>query len=211
MVVMEYSEFNPIHLDAIREVVNIGAGNAATALSEMLGKPVDMGVPNVELVSIYDISERFGPEEDFVAAIYTHAEGAFPCNLIFVQDEDAAQGLVDAMFVARMNTDGREFPPEMRDSALGELGNIVLSSFLNAVSRMIGSDALSISVPGVAHDMLGAILQFVASIFAQSGELALLVNTTLQLEQDGSDLKGNLMMVPDPGALETLLAKLGVL
>jgi len=208
---MEYTDFSPLHLDAIREVVNIGAGNAATALSDMLAQPVDMGVPRVELVSIYEVSEHFGPPEDLVAAVYTHAEGAFPCNLIFIQDEEAAQGMVDAMFVSRMDTDGREFPQEMRDSALSELGNIILSSFLNAVSRMIGSDSLSISVPGVAHDMLGAILEFVASIFAQSGELALLVNTTLKLEQEGADIKGNIMMVPDPGALEILLSKLGVL
>lgn len=208
---MEYSEFSPFHLDAISEVVNIGAGNAATALSEMLGKPVEMGIPNVELASIYEVPERFGHVEEHVAAIYTHGEGAFPCNLIFIQNEDAAQDLVDAVFMSRMNTDGREFPLEMRDSALGELGNIVLSSFLNAVSRMIGSDAISVSVPGVAHDMLGAILEFVASIFAQAGEMALLVNTTLQLEQGGTGLKGNLMMVPDPGALEALLGKLGVL
>ncbi|MCF4113969.1 MULTISPECIES: chemotaxis protein CheC [Dethiosulfovibrio] len=208
---MEYTDFSPLHLDAIREVVNIGAGNAATALSDMLAQPVDMGVPRVELVSIYEVSEHFGPPEDLVAAVYTHAEGAFPCNLIFIQDEEAAQGMVDAMFVSRMDTDGRDFPQEMRDSALSELGNIILSSFLNAVSRMIGSDSLSISVPGVAHDMLGAILEFVASIFAQSGELALLVNTTLKLEQEGADIKGNIMMVPDPGALEILLSKLGVL
>ncbi|EFC90301.1 CheC, inhibitor of MCP methylation [Dethiosulfovibrio peptidovorans DSM 11002] len=208
---MEYNDFSPLHLDAIREVVNIGAGNAATALSEMLGKPVVMGVPDVELVSIYEVSERFGPPEDFVAAVYTHGEGTFPCNLIFIQDEEAAQGMVDAMFISRMNTDGRDFPPEMRDSALSELGNIILSSFLNAVSRMIGSESISISVPGVAHDMLGAILEFVASIFAQSGELALLVNTTLKLDQEGTDIKGNIMMVPDPGALEILLSKLGVL
>ncbi|MCF4150638.1 chemotaxis protein CheC [Dethiosulfovibrio sp. F2B] len=208
---MEYNDFSPLHLDAIREVVNIGAGNAATALSEMLGKPVDMGVPDVELVSIYEVSEHFGPPEDFVAAVYTHGEGTFPCNLIFIQDEEAAQGMVDAMFISRMNTDGRDFPPEMRDSALSELGNIILSSFLNAVNRMIGSESISISVPGVAHDMLGAILEFVASIFAQSGELALLVNTTLKLDQEGTDIKGNIMMVPDPGALEILLSKLGVL
>jgi len=208
---MEYTDFSPLHLDAIREVVNIGAGNAATALSDMLAQPVDMGVPRVELVSIYEVSEHFGSPEDFVAAVYTHAEGAFPCNLIFIQDEEAAQGMVDAMFISRMDTDGRDFPQEMRDSALSELGNIILSSFLNAVSRMIGSDSLSISVPGVAHDMLGAILEFVASIFAQSGELALLVNTTLKLEQEGADIKGNIMMVPDPGALEILLSKLGVL
>lgn len=208
---MEYTDFSPLHLDAIREVVNIGAGNAATALSDMLAQPVDMGVPRVELVSIYEVSEHFGPPEDLVAAVYTHAEGAFPCNLIFIQDEEAAQGMVDAMFISRMDTDGRDFPQEMRDSALSELGNIILSSFLNAVSRMIGSDSISISVPGVAHDMLGAILEFVASIFAQSGELALLVNTTLKLEQEGTDIKGNIMMVPDPGALEILLSKLGVL
>ncbi|PIE54286.1 MAG: chemotaxis protein CheC [Dethiosulfovibrio peptidovorans] len=208
---MEYTDFSSLHLDAIREIVNIGAGNAATALSDMLGQSIDMGVPNADIVSIYDVSEYFGSPEKFAAAIYTHGEGAFPCNLIFIQDEEMIQKLVDAVFMARMNTTGREFPEEMRDSCLAELGNIVLSSFLNAVSGMIGADPISISVPGVAHDMLGAILQFVAVIFAQTGEHALLMNTTLQLDGVDSKLKGNIMIVPEPGALEILLSKLGVL
>lgn len=208
---MEYNEFSPLHLDTIKEVINIGAGNSATALSELLEVPVNMGIPDVELVSIYEIAERFSPPEEIASAIYTHAEGAFPCNLIFIQNEENAQELVDAMFMARMSTDGRQFPPEMRDSALSELGNIILSSFLNAVSQMLGADPISISVPGVAHDMLGAIIQFVVSIFAQSGDMALLINTSLEFENSDESIKGRIMMVPDPGALEILLAKLGVM
>jgi chemotaxis protein CheC len=101
----------------------------------------------------------------------------------------------------------------MTDSALSEVGNIILSSFLNAVNMLIGTEH-QISVPGVAHDMLASILDVVASIFGQLGEMALVVNTELRvggLEDSERNISGNIVMLPDPDALELLLRKLQVL
>ena len=103
-----------------------------------------------------------------------------------------------------------DIPPEMRDSALTEVGNIILSSFLNAINVLMGGTH-SISVPGVAHDMMGAILQVIASIFGQTGEYALIVDTTLKVGDIEKNVSGKVVMLPDPGSLEILFRKLQVL
>ena len=100
----------------------------------------------------------------------------------------------------------------MTDSALTEVGNIVLSSFLNAINMLLGTQH-QISVPGVAHDMLSSILDVVASIYGQMGETALLVNTELSAEglEAGRKISGHIILIPDPDSLELLLRKLKVL
>ena len=103
-----------------------------------------------------------------------------------------------------------DLPDEMRDSVLTEVGNIILSSFLNAVNVLIGGTH-SISVPGVAHDMMGAVLEVVASIFGQAGEYAFLVDTTLKVSDLDRDVSGKVVLLPDPGSLEILFGKLQVL
>ena len=91
-----------------------------------------------------------------------------------------------------------EVPQEMTDSALTEVGNIVLSSFLNAINMLLGTQ-YQISVPGVAHDMLASILDVVASIYGQMGETALLVNTELKVEglEEGHKISGHIILIPD--------------
>jgi len=103
-------------------------------------------------------------------------------------------------------------PQEMFDSAIAEVGNIILSSFLNAINMLIDTRH-QISPPGVAHDMMASIMDVVASIFGQMGDMAVLVSTALRVGGPGSeqDISGNIVMLPDPDALELLLRKLQVL
>jgi len=208
---MDLANFSNLQLDAMREVGNIGAGNAATALSIMLARPVDMDVPKAELVSIYELAEYYGDPLTMVSAVFVRSEGEFTCSLIFIQEEDESRKLVDLLIGQQMGgMDPASVPEEMRDSALTEVGNIILSSFLNAINVLIGGTH-SISVPGVAHDMLGSILDVVASIFGQSGEHALIVDTSLKVENVEGRGSGKVVMLPDPGSLEILLGKLQVL
>ncbi len=207
---MELRDFSTFQLDAIREVGNIGTGNAATALSKLLDRTVDMDVPKAEIVSIYELGEHYGSPETVVAAVFVRSEGEFPCNLIFILEEHEAAMLVDLLLLQQMGSVMPELPDEIRDSALSELGNIVLSSFLNAINLLMGTTHM-ISVPGVAHDMLGSILDVVVSIYGQMGDTALIVNTSLMVSGADAQLSGKVIMIPDPGSLETLLGKLRVL
>ena len=211
---LDLSSFNHLQLDAIKEVGNIGTGNAATALSQLLSCMIDMDVPKADLVSIYSIAEYYGDPDSVVAAVFVRSLGEFGCSLIFIQNEEDANLMVDLLLKQQFGDIAHEeLPQEMIDSALSEVGNIILSSFLNAINMLIGTQH-QISPPGVAHDMQSSILDVVASIFGQMGEMAVLVNTALRVGEsdgEGRDISGNIIMLPDPDALELLLRKLQVL
>ena len=209
---LELSSFSNLQLDAIREVGNIGTGNAATALSKLLSRMIDMDVPKAELISIYELSGHYGDPAEVMAAIFVRSLGDFACSLIFIQKEREAEMMVDLLLKQQFGDSlPPDLPQEMLDSALSEVGNIILSSFLNAINLLIGTQH-QISVPGVARDMLSSILDVVASIFGQMGEMALVVNTELRVGGlEGENISGNIIMLPDPGAMELLLRKLQVL
>jgi chemotaxis protein CheC len=213
---LDLSSFNNLQLDAIREVGNIGTGNAATALSQLLSCMIEMDVPKADLVSIYALSEYYGDPNTLVGAVFVRSLGDFGCSLIFIQNEEDAAMMVDLLLKQQFGGLPKDnFPQDMLDSAFAELGNIILSSFLNAISMLIGIEH-QISVPGVAHDMLASILDVVASIFGQLGDMALVVNTGLRVggvdkDEKKRNISGHIVMLPDPDALELLLRKLQVL
>ncbi|MDR0649646.1 MAG: chemotaxis protein CheC [Synergistaceae bacterium] len=204
------SGFTSIHMDAIKEVGNIGTGNAATALSRLIGRVVEMDVPVAELVPIYEVPARYGSPETPVCAVLVRAEENFSCSLIFMIEEDKAETLADLIIPMDLSGMDLETRRQIRDSALSEQGNIILGAFLNALSMITGW-VLPTTTPAVARDMLGSIMDLAASMFGVIGESALLVRTNLIVKDLGQDLGGTVIMIPDPGSLETLLSKLGVL
>ncbi|MBQ3446838.1 MAG: chemotaxis protein CheC [Synergistaceae bacterium] len=210
----DIASFNALQLDAIKEVGNIGTGNAATALSGLLSRMIHMEVPKTEMVSIYELGEHYGDPLQIVGAVFVRSLGGFQCSLIFIQNEEDANLMVELLLKQQFGTfiPVGEIPQEMTDRALSEVGNIVLSSFLNAINMLLGTQH-QISVPGVAHDMLSSILDVVASIYGQMGETALLVNTELRVEglEEGRKISGHIILIPDPDALELLLKKLKVM
>ena len=206
---MEKESLSSLQLDALREVGNIGAGNAATALSGLLDRPVEMAVPQAKLVPIYELPQLYGAAESLICAVLVRAEGDFSCNLVFMMDEEKSQELADIL-VSSFHCDDEEMLCELRDSALSEVGNIVLGAFVNALSAFTGF-SLPVSVPAVAHDMLGALLDVVVAIYGISGDMALVVQTSLLVKGIERELGGHILMVPDPGKLPILLGKLGVL
>jgi chemotaxis protein CheC len=201
-----------IQLDAIREIGNIGAGNAATALSKLLGRVVEMDVPKVEMISIYELSEYYGSPTTPVASVFMHSEGKFSCSVVFIDSEIGAKEMIKMwlnVYCGGFTTE--DLPDEMLDSGLAELGNVIIGSLLGAINALIGTE-FQMSVPGVAHDMLGSILDVVASIFGTMGEYALVVSTTLRISgADSVNTDGNIIFLPNPEALELLLGKLQVL
>lgn len=204
------TEFTHMHLDAIREVGNIGTGNAATALSRLIGRPVDMDVPVAELVPIYEIAERYGSPETPVCAVLVRTEEDFCCSLLFMIGEEKANTLADLMIPMDLSTMDEGMRVQIRDSALSEQGNIILGAFLNALAQITGW-VLPTTTPAVAHDMLGSIMDLVAAMFGVIGDSAMLVKTSLRVMDLECDLDGTVIMIPDPGSLEVLLARLGVL
>jgi chemotaxis protein CheC len=203
-------EFTNIHMDAIREVGNIGTGNAATALSKLLERSVDMDVPVAELVPIYDITAHYGSPETPVCAVLIRTEEQFSCSLLFMANEEHAALMAGLMILLDISGMDDAAQIQIKDSAISEQGNIILGAFLNAVSQITGW-TLPTTTPAVAHDMLGSLMDLVAAMFGVMGESALLVKTNLHIRGLDEDIGGAVIMVPDPGSLETLLSTLGVL
>lgn len=209
----DISSLNSIQLDAIKEVGNVGAGNAATALSKLLGSVVDMDVPKAEMVSIYELADYYGASTTPVAAVFVRSEGKFSCSVIFISSEEGVPEMIEMWLKGQFG----EYAPknlsgDMIDSGLAEVGNIIIGSLLNAINVLIETTH-HISVPGVAHDMLGAVLDVVGSVYGMMGDVALVVNTTLRVGGAGNhvNVDGRIILIPDPDSLRLLLGKLQVL
>jgi len=192
-------------LDVLREVGNIGAGNAATALSTLLNKPVDMAVPTVNLLPFEAIAERVGGSEAVVIAIFLRVEGDAPGNMFFIISREQARRLLRDLlgFSAGEN----EEYSELELSALNEIGNILAGSYLSSLADFTGL-RMSPTVPSLAVDMAGAILSYGLLQFGTMGDDALLIDTTFLEGQQ--EAEGHFFLIPDPESFEKLFRALGV-
>jgi chemotaxis protein CheC len=193
------TQYSEIQLDALRELANIGSGTASTALSTMLGRSVDISVPNARALPFADAVEAAGPQEQDVTGIVLGIVGDMDGTvLLLVPPADA-----DAM--CRML--GVEPDDEYALSALGEIGNVVGTSYINALAAMTGM-RIEPTPPGTATDMLGAIVQSVLAGHAHAGDIALMLDSNLTVE--GEDCSISFLLVPEQGGVDELLTRLGL-
>ncbi|MFC3746315.1 chemotaxis protein CheC [Paenibacillus sp. GCM10012306] len=192
-------------MDVLKEVGNIGAGNAATALSQLLGKPIDMAVPKVQLLNFEEITEKVGGAEELVYAVFLRVEGEAPGNLFFILTPEAAVNLLSR--VAGIELSGGEELSEMELSALNEIGNILAGSYLSSLADFT-SLTMYPTVPALAMDMAGAILGYGLLQFGQMGDDALLIDTTFLEGQD--EIEGQFFLIPDPESFPKIFKSLGV-
>ena len=193
------SQYTELQLDALRELANIGSGTASTALSGMLGRSVDISVPTAQALPFAEAVEAAGPAEQDITAIVLGIVGEMQGTvLLLVPPADA-----DAM--CRML--GVEPDDEFALSALGEIGNIVGTSYINALAGMTGIE-MEPTPPATATDMLGAIVESVLAGAAMGGDVALLLDSNLVVE--GEDCSIAFLLVPDQGGVELLLERLGL-
>ncbi|MEC0373042.1 chemotaxis protein CheC [Paenibacillus chibensis] len=200
-----FKHFKEFKMDVLKEVGNIGAGNAATALSLLLNKPVDMAVPKVQLLSFEEISDKVGGAEKLVVAIFLRVEGDAPGNLFFILSPEAAKSLLNRL--VGIPLEGEGFFDEMEQSALCEIGNILAGSYLSSLADFTNL-SMSPTVPALAMDMAGAILSYGLLQFGQMGDDALLIDTTF-LEGD-HEVEGQFFLIPDPDSFSKIFKALGV-
>nr|WP_206764617.1 chemotaxis protein CheC [Paenibacillus larvae] len=192
-------------MDVLKEVGNIGAGHAATALSTLLSKPVDMTVPSVRLVPFESIAESVGGDEQIVLAVFLRVLGDAPGNMFFIMDTASAKNLLRSM--AGMDITSYEKFSEMEYSALGEIGNILVGSYVSSLADFTGL-SLSPTVPSLAIDMAGAVLSFGLLQFGQMGDQALLIDTKFLEGQE--EVRGHFFLIPDPESFGMIFSALGV-
>lgn len=191
-------------IDILKEIGNIGSGNAATALAKILDKKVDMKVPKVKILDFNDIPDILGGAEKTVVGIYFLMEGDVLGNILFMFNVESAKNLVDIIF---NRTNCKEELDEMDISALSEIGNILAASYVNSLSILTKLN-FKISIPSTSIDMAGAILSVPAIHFGQHGDKVLFIETEFL---EGEKLvSGDLFLIPDIESYETLLKSLGV-
>ncbi|AFM42689.1 chemotaxis protein CheC, inhibitor of MCP methylation [Desulfosporosinus acidiphilus SJ4] len=197
-------EVTQCQLDALREIGNIGSGHAATALSTLLQRRIDMSVPEVWAVPFEQITAIVGQLDTPQAVIYVKVEGSAPGKAVFFFPVESAEIVVQALFGSSEERD--LYSDEMAQSALKEVGNILVSSFLIALTEFSGVPLQS-SVPALSVDMIGALLD---AIFLEEGTLD---DTVLFIDTQLSGIpkiEGQFIFLPDEGSLQKLLGAMGL-
>ena len=192
------------YLDVLKELGNIGAGNATTALAQMLQCKVDMKVPQVRLLDFGEVGTLMGGEEQIMAGIYLCVEGDITGSIMFLLEKDAARHLVSKLM--GMELEGDTFS-EMETSALKEIGNIITGAYLNSLSTITNLKIYP-SIPDLTIDMAGAILSVPAIEFGTLGDKILLIQTKFT---DDFELNGFFILVPDLESYGKILGALGMI
>lgn len=195
---------NDMYMDVLKEIGNIGAGNATTAVAGMLGLKMDMKVPNVELMEASKLGQAICPEEETIVGIFLEVQNDISGSMMFLMRLPAAHFLVNTLM--NRPTDYSEPFDEMDLSAMKEIGNIIAGSYLSALSSMTNL-SISPSVPYIAVDMAAAILSVPAIQFGQYGDNALFIETEFG---DEVTMDGFFILMPDPDSYTKILTSLGI-
>ncbi len=205
MPINDYTEMDPIHLSVLREIGNIGSGNAATALSAMLDRPVNIGVPRVEIMDYAEITELLGgPEEKIIGMLITLSDD-INGMMLFLLKRDFAHVTINDLLGVELN-DYDELD-EIGKSMLNEVGNIMSGSYISALASFTNLK-INISTPSLTEDMLGSILSVPAIHFADISDKIILIG-------DGFDVGDNcssntILLMPDIKSLDKIMESLGM-
>ncbi len=202
-----YSNLSSMQLDALKEIGNIGAGNAATALAQMVNDKIDMNVPKVKILPFADVPDLIGGADSHVVGIYLDVTGSAPVNILFILPIQKAVILCDMLFARDTGETSPENFGEMEMSAMMELGNILSGTYLNALSMFTNLEFMP-SVPAIGVDMAGAIIDAVLAQFGEIADHVLVLDT--EFKRGETDVVGHFFLLPELSSLNTILSAIGV-
>lgn len=204
MAGMNLEQVTENYYDVLREIGNIGAGNAMTALSQMLQCKVDMKVPQVRLLEFQEVGEMIGGEEQIMVGVFLGVEGDITGSMMFMVEEKSARHLIQKITMGMM-AEGHEFD-EMGLSAMKEVGNIITGAYLNSLSTLTNLKIFP-TPPALTVDMAGAILSVPAIQFGIFGDKILMIESRFY---DEIELDGYFILIPDMESYAKILAALGL-
>ncbi len=207
-----YDKITSLHLDVLKEIGNIGAAHAATALSDLLNTKIDMRVPKVEMVSFNEMMELAGGTENVVAGIYLRIEGDAKGGMFFILPVEQANHFIKKLIYDESFDLQNPQTSEIGISAMQELGNILSGSYLSALSDFTGLKIYP-TPPALAVDMFGAIISFGLVEVSQIGDQVIVIDTTIFEEHmgDSDAVRGHFFLLPDPDSFESIFGSLGVM
>lgn len=191
--------FTDMQLDALRELANIGSGNAGTALGQMLGKTVDISVPTAAVLPLAEAVAIAGEPDAMRHGVVVPVIGDMQAIVLLLFPEPDARKLCGIYGIEPSTPDGQ--------SMLGEVGNILGTSYINVLAQMVGM-ALEPAPPQVVEDMLGSILQSVLLGRGEDVDAALILDSALEVEEEACSL--SFLLLPADGGIRQLLERLGL-
>ena len=205
MKLRSYDDMNLQELDVMREIGSIGTSHAATSLSKMLQKEIRISIPQVNILGYEEAVGRIGDMEQIVAATLVKMSGDVDGLMLFLFNLDFANTVLEKMIGE--SYEGFEAMDELARSALPEIGNIIICSYINAFSQLVNVD-IELSVPSATMNMLGAILTVPIAEYGYETDKLMYCNADFVM--DGKQLSDWLLMLPDIRSLNDILDKLGV-
>ncbi|MCI7351003.1 MAG: chemotaxis protein CheC [Ruminococcus sp.] len=205
MAIIKIDDLSSMHLDVLKEIGNIGSGNAATSLSEMLGIMVDISVPNVKLLGFDEAVQFLGGPEQIAIGMLVRLTGDISGMMLYVIQEAFAANLAKAI-MGKENLSIMALD-EMDTSLISEVGNIMSASYVNAISSLSGM-FIDISVPSLCVDMVGAILSVPAIEFSKIGDKVLFIDDSFIMGDN--EVRSNMILVPELDSLNKLFSVLGI-
>ena len=190
-----------LQLDALREVANIGAGHAATALSQMVGETIMITVPTINIARLEEVPVQMADPDEPVAAVLMHMMGDLTGRTLLVFPKRSAVRLASRLLKKKENDQSLS---EMGQSAIKEAGNILSSAYMNALSDFMGMLLLP-SPPSLAVDMSEAVLTTAYLQFGTDRDYVVCVESEFVIDDESEPLRGFFLLLPDAASLTAIL------
>ncbi|RPF48410.1 chemotaxis protein CheC [Hydrogenoanaerobacterium saccharovorans] len=200
-----YKNLGAAQIDVLAEIGNIGSGNAATALSTMLNTSISIQTPTVKIMDINKAADMLGGPENVVVGILSVMQGDVEGMMLFLLESEFACKTLNVL----LGSDYKDFNSidEMGQSALIEIANIMAYSYANALAALTDF-FISLTVPSMCYDMLGAVLSEPSIVFAEVGDQLMFIKGDMNVA--GENMKSHMLMIPEAKSLQKIMEKLGV-
>ncbi|MGL4739272.1 MAG: chemotaxis protein CheC [Sarcina sp.] len=199
---MGFNDLTYMQIDALKEISNIGAGNATTALSKMLDKTIDMEVPLVKILEVEDIYNQINLEQ-VVAGVIIEVKGDITGNILFIFKEETAMDIIKRL----TGIDDESFD-EMGESVICEIGNIISGAYMNAISTFTGLKMIA-GIPAIAHDVAGAVVPSMFLALVEDAGKILEIKAVLK-SYDKGNLEAAFFYLPTQDSLEKIFNSIGL-
>lgn len=205
MALNDYSDLNLAQLDALKEIGNIGSGNAASALSCMLDRPVDIAVPQIQIMDYSQVVDNLGGPEQLLVGLLLSLSGDVTGMIMFLLHKEFASQMVGALCGCELDIAAEL--DEMGESAIREVGNIMAASYINAIAELT-SLRINLSVPSLCVDMAGSILSVPAIYYADISDKIIYIED--EFCQDANLPASHILMIPEVDALRRIMSSIGL-
>ena len=204
MALRNYDELSDMHIDALREIGNIGSGNAASSLAMLLADTIDISVPVVRILDYEQVMDELGGPEQMIVGLLLCLDGDVNGMIMFLLHQNFANTLLGAL-IGEADVGGTV--DEMSYSALQEVANIMAASYVNAIADLTGF-TINISVPSLCVDMLGAILSVPAIQYANISDKMIFIEDKFHGKE--LDAPNHILLIPDVESLDKIMSSLGI-